>query len=109
MKVKPVKARTVNTDQARNETLAAKHYSKNIDNHQMDQARLEDSYQSYILGGNRFELADYSTDGQSLTQQIAIAMNLRTENAQAEKEAWAMMNENQKARSSDSMMELGKG
>lgn len=109
MTVEPVKARTINTDHARNETLAAQHYSKNIDNHQMDQARLEDSYQSYILGGNRFELNDYSTDGQSLTHQIGIAMNLRKENAQAEKEAWAMMNENQKARGSDSMMQLGKG
>ncbi|MDA0772894.1 MAG: hypothetical protein O3C63_08125 [Cyanobacteria bacterium] len=109
MTVEPVKARTINTDHARNETLAAKHYSNNIDNHQRDQAGLEDSYQSYILGGNRFELADYSTDAQSLTHQIAIAMNLRTENSQAQKEAWALMNENQKARGSDSMMQLGKG
>lgn len=109
MSIEPVKSRAVSTQEARNGTLASDHYNKNIDNTQFDQARLEDQYQLTLMGGNRFDLFDYSKDQQSLTQQIANAMNLRTENHIAAKEAMQAEQENQKARGSDGMLEIAKG
>lgn len=106
MSVDPVQSRPINTISARNESLSSQHYTKNIDNTQMDQARLDNAYQYAILGG--VDIFDYSQDQQSLTDQLGKAMNLRSYNSIAAKEAWAMMQENQKARGSDSMLELAK-
>ncbi len=60
------------------------HYSAvlgaRVDKLQQKSASLDNAYQSYILGGNRDQLGDYFTDGQSLTQEMMIANVLRSYN-----------------------------
>jgi hypothetical protein len=50
---------------------------------QQQSAGLDSAYQSYILGGNRDQLGDYFTDGQSLTHQMMLANVLRSYNRNA--------------------------
>ena len=76
-----------------------------VDDLQQQSAGLENAYQTYILGGN--DLDTYSSDGQSLTQQMMIANVLRSYNRIAASEQ--ITEQVEATKSYKGMTELAKG